>query len=257
MYDSYRWGNHTALNMTPRNPQDLTGLSATNTVPVQVGNAHACTFPGGHAALNNISIQIETDPTPLDPLHFLIVLPFFPWRLTMAQWAASRANVNNGNPATWLPPTTALYNLSQLFFVTVGRAAPAAAEPPFAGVPQVRRARVQLLWHVDYQDGPLSGVALFEGRYHWFAVANAQAEVRAALLYPLDADEWQTELEEHRRFQRFVGRHTDYDALGRRKVGDVLPTEAWPRFFDEPGTASRGGNERAYTARSAIAWFEI
>jgi len=258
MLDSYRWGNHTGMNMTPRNPQDIAGLSATNTIPLQGGMAHACVFPGGHNGINNVRFIVETDPLPTDPLHFLIVLPFNPWHLTMAQWAASRAGINNNNQATWLAPTVTLFNLSQLFFVAQSIAVNTAKSlPPFDGVPQVDRARVRLLWHVAYWDGPLSGLAVFEEQRCWFKVADPDAAERGALLYPLDEGEWLREREKHQRFQRFVGRHTDYDALGRRDIGDVLPSEAWPHFFEEKVGAVPDNDGSAYTRRPAIAWFKI
>lgn len=257
MFDSYRWGNHTAMNMTPRNPQDLAGLSATNTVPVQGAGGHACVFPNGHTGINNVQFIVETDPTPLDPLHFLIVLPFNPWHLTMAQWAASRANINNNNPTTWLAPTATLFNLSQLYFAVAATAASSlSAAPMLDRVPHVSRGRVRLLWHVDYWDGPISGLALFESRHCWFEVADRDGVERRALLYPLDDSEWTQEREKHLLFRRLVGRHTDYDAYGRRAVGDVLPSEAWTGFFDAQLDADRPG-KTIYTDRRPIASFDI
>jgi len=258
MLDSYRWGNHTGMNMTPRNPQDLAGLSATNTVPVPGGGAHSCVYPGGHNGINNVRFIVETDPTALDPLHFLIVLQFNPWHLTMAQWAASRAHINNQNQATWLAPTITLFNLAQLFFVTQSKVVGAAtATSPFDGVPHVNRSRVRLLWHMAYWDGPLTGLAQFEGQHCWFAVPEPDTAERGALLYPLDESEWLNEKKKHQRFQRFVGRHTDYDALGKRSIGDVLPSEAWPHFFEEQTGAVQDARGSDYIRRPAIAWFSI
>lgn len=37
------------------------------------------------------------------------------------------------------------------------------------GLPQLDEARIRLVWHVDWWDGPLHGLAEYDGRKAWFA----------------------------------------------------------------------------------------
>jgi hypothetical protein len=104
---SYRRGNYTATNMTPR-LTDLAGLSATNTVPV----VRACAFDGGRPGIEVAGHGFITtdDPTGEDALHFLIT-PAAGWLLTLAQWAAGRVGILGSRlikPTRLLPRRDAL-----------------------------------------------------------------------------------------------------------------------------------------------------
>jgi hypothetical protein len=63
----------------------------------------AAVIKGGKAKLKDLGFDVKDDPTPDDPLHFL-VRPgpghqAKGW--TLEDWIKSRASVNNDDPSTW------------------------------------------------------------------------------------------------------------------------------------------------------------
>jgi hypothetical protein len=114
---------------------------------------------------------------------------------------------------------------------------------------------VRLLWDVDHWDGPLCGLAHHNGRDYWFAVEafdpdDPPAEWRY-FLYPLTDEELEDEGEWHRKFQKYVGTHTDYDANGNVDDSGVKWAADASKFYDEH--AMRAVPD--YTSRPPIAWF--
>ena len=79
---------------------------------------------------------------------------------------------------------------------------------------------VQPVWVTDFWDGPLNGLALYEGRCHWFEVESFDPdhppEIRKYILYPLTDDEIVAEEALHDLFRKHVGTHTDWDVRGRQ-----------------------------------------
>ena len=63
---------------------------------------------------------------------------------------------------------------------------------------------IEMLWYVDYYDGPLSGVALYEGKRVWFQNSAWSHDnlfnVWQYKLYELSEDEFYDELNWHNRF---------------------------------------------------------
>lgn len=114
---------------------------------------------------------------------------------------------------------------------------------------------VRLLWHADYWDGPLAGLARYNGQDYWFEVEafdwdDPPAE-RRYLLYSLTEEELAEEREWHHRFQEHVGTHTDYDARGHRDHAAVKPRSEWSKFYDEYEKRSKPD----YTMRAPVGWF--
>ena len=77
------------------------------------------------------------------------------------------------------------------------------------------RPDLKMLWHVDYYDGPLSGIAEYQGERVWFAIVQLHDEeplVPECMfgLYRLTSEELNFEEVSHQRFRDLVGSHTDY-----------------------------------------------
>jgi hypothetical protein len=114
-----------------------------------------------------------------------------------------------------------------------------------SAVAQHRRLRdVELLFFVDWYDGPLSGVARYAGTEYWFAAAGPdddgfapRPEDRRFFLYPINADELADEEGWHRLYEQHV-------------AGDKPESEKW-RFY-EPYEARQ---QPDYSSRDAIGWF--
>jgi hypothetical protein len=79
---------------------------------------------------------------------------------------------------------------------------------------------VKPLWHCDYYDGPLSGMALLDGRMVWFTCHKWGAyddeelcpdySLRTYALIELTEEEIAEEVRRHENFRRCVGHHCDY-----------------------------------------------
>ena len=111
-------------------------------------------------------------------------------------------------------------------------------------------------WIADYWDGPISGVAEYEGSLHWFHVRDYAIEDEPTpaecLLYELSDPERALEGRRHDLFRKFVGTHTDLDAAGRRG-GVVQPRARWPNFFDSD--IGREGPD--YRDHPVLGWFRL
>ncbi len=116
---------------------------------------------------------------------------------------------------------------------------------------------VELLWAADYRDGPIAGLARYDGRDHWFEAENFNWDNppadRRCFLYALSDEELEDEHEWHRLFRKHVGTHTDYDPSGARDIGALRPRSEWSKFYDEHERRP----PRDYTARPPVGWFVL
>jgi hypothetical protein len=250
---SYRFGNHTAMNMTPRPDKDETGLSATDTTPV----GRACVFANGQTGIAEAGSGFVTtaDPTEADPLHFLITLAGA-WNMIMAAWANGRAAIKQEDRKTWPAPTGSLFDISELYETSDEGLSqlPAGPSGTMDKALRVNANDVQILWHTDYWDGPLAGIAVYQGQKLWFQVIDREAEPRVAILHSLTGDQLQFEEDRHRSFQQHVGGHTDYDSSGKRTVCTLQPPSQWAQFYS---AATAAAKRRSYETNPIIGCFEL
>jgi hypothetical protein len=59
--------------------------------------------------------------------------------------------------------------------------------------------------------------------------------------------------EQHRKFQKYVGTHTDYDTRGRLDLSGVKPSRGWPKLYDE----YKARPKPDYSGRSPSGWFTL
>ena len=126
--------------------------------------------------------------------------------------------------------------------------------------------RVQMLWHANYWDGPLSGYVEVDGEPGYWVECiqdywnerpqkvneddGCQDEDgswscedcpgdgtctmtewdRVYLVYKLDPDQDQWQLKRHAKFRKYVGTHTDYD--GKPAKRGVKEHSLWRVFYD-------------------------
>jgi hypothetical protein len=86
-------------------------------------------------------------------------------------------------------------------------------------------ARVKLLWHCGYWDGPTNGVCqLPDGQKAWFELCgdihDAHPLYLICELTPQEIEEYESK---HRDFQEMVGTHTDYYYNDSDNEGDGMP----------------------------------
>ncbi len=124
--------------------------------------------------------------------------------------------------------------------------------------PQIPRDDVRFLWHVDYWDGPRSGVLEYRGERCWFQVVAENEEdapqwYRHFVIVRMSAKQLAEEERWHELFRQHVGVHTDYDESGReRPIGALRPRAQWHHFYDAAAQRTRldlSGNE-------VLGWFE-
>lgn len=76
---------------------------------------------------------------------------------------------------------------------------------------------VRILWHCGYYDGPLNGIAEYQGRRYWYSATNGESyDTRVYELLDLSAEQLADEEYWHALFCEHVGIHTDYDEHGKR-----------------------------------------
>lgn len=127
-----------------------------------------------------------------------------------------------------------------------------------AAIPTVKLEDVKMLWHSGYWDGPLSGIAVYDGKKYWFEIVreimggNEDEFYRTRLfaLIKLSPEELAYEEENHERFRKYVGHHTDYDEEGKRAVGKVHPQSMHKKFYDNYKP------DRNYDNNEIVAFFE-
>lgn len=109
---------------------------------------------------------------------------------------------------------------------------------------------LKMLHHSDYYDGPLSGLALYNGQKVWFALEDYEDEnlfhCRTYGLYELSKEDLEEIEYWHKRFQQDVGYHTDYgdvytrEGMGKdKKKFDDYYRDA-KKFFEKPKNYTNG-----------------
>jgi hypothetical protein len=124
--------------------------------------------------------------------------------------------------------------------------------------PQIACDQVRLLWHVDFWDGPRSGMLVYLGEECWFQVVAESEEdasdwYRRFVVLRLTQEQHAEECRWHELFRAKVGVHTDYDEQQRRPTkGFVWPRENWDEFY-EP---YRNRTPRDFSGNEVLGWFE-
>lgn len=92
---------------------------------------------------------------------------------------------------------------------------------------------VTILWHSDYYDGPLTGIAQYNGEKVYFHVRKqyhsqkmSKQVYRTFDLFRMTKEQWDDILFWHEEFRLFVGTHCDYNSIDengkpKRTIGDV------------------------------------
>ena len=130
---------------------------------------------------------------------------------------------------------------------------------------------IQMMWHLNYWDGPISGIAKYKDHLYYFSQCDENEDrkedgsedddsknddvrdwYRRYLVYELSKEELDDEVYWHDLFRKHVGTHTDYDEDGKR-TGHVLPSSEKDKFYDR--YKARG--PQYYTDNKVVGWFEL
>jgi len=106
-------------------------------------------------------------------------------------------------------------------------------------LPQISRQAVQLLWSIDFWDGPLSGILLHNDRpYMFIAVRDyikddvRDGEARHHLIVELSPEQVQEEEIRQRLFEAQVDTHMTYPTgVQQAEIGHVQPSEIAADYY--------------------------
>ena len=110
-----------------------------------------------------------------------------------------------------------------------------------------------MLWHSDYYDGPLSGLAEYKGEKVWFQCSEWEDEnlfnMRIFNLHELSKEELEEEERWHQFFCDNVGKHCNYVDGGREEDGANYTQESFDLYYKE----AKKRPKRDYTKNRIIA----
>ncbi len=125
---------------------------------------------------------------------------------------------------------------------------------------KVQKARVRLLWDSGWWDGPIDGMAEFEGEPVWFCLAEEAEDERTGgwfrrfWMVRLTPEQLRREQNRHADFQRYVGTHFDYDAEGKRPAKNVHTKGMSGEFYEKYGEKDRDPGD--LSQNEVVGWFE-
>jgi hypothetical protein len=127
----------------------------------------------------------------------------------------------------------------------------------YAKYPQIQREAVRYLWYSDFWDGPMSGMALYNGQPYWFEMVEENEEdhgfYRRFGLFELSPEEIEAETRWHNLFREKVGDHTTFKADGKVLQGELKSREMWTEFYE----AYQKRPKPDYLNHPVIGWFEL
>lgn len=127
----------------------------------------------------------------------------------------------------------------------------------FTDFGEIPREEIRLVWAEDFFDGPIAGLALFDGQLCRFDLAEESDTperdgwFRRYWVLGLSESQRSAARRWHSLFQTHVGKHFDYDADWNRDVSAIRPREEWDKFYSEFKKQPRPD----YSACPVLGWF--
>lgn len=128
-------------------------------------------------------------------------------------------------------------------------------------LPQIPGSELKILWESSRYDGPLTGVMLYEGKKHYFAMQKESyvetdspeypERRRHFVLYALSDEQIHELTERHEEFREHVGTHCDYDETGRRCVGKTKSRSTWHFFYEK-----YEDQRMSFHDNEAVGWYD-
>jgi len=92
------------------------------------------------------------------------------------------------------------------------------------------------MYHLNYYDGPLSGMINVKGRIFYVESIYGEEDRQWWAAWELTEEELKCELARHELFKQHVGSHTEYklndDECWVRKDHDLKPEDDWKNFYE-------------------------
>lgn len=90
-----------------------------------------------------------------------------------------------------------------------------------------------ILWHINYWDGPLSGIVEWRSKKYYFALAKGRDDKRIFGMYKLTTEETAEFSQQHKEFEDMVGTHTNYKNNRRDPDGKVKPNLRGSGYYEK------------------------
>jgi len=90
----------------------------------------------------------------------------------------------------------------------------------------------RVMYHLNYWDGPISGICLWNGDHQYFECENIDDFPRIYVVYDTPRNIIIEINKRHDLFQKYVGTHTDYDINGLRHY-NLRPSHLHSQFYDK------------------------
>jgi hypothetical protein len=117
--------------------------------------------------------------------------------------------------------------------------------------------KIYMLWHSNYYDGPLSGMALYEGKKVWFECDEWEHDnlyhMRTFNLYELSEEEIAEEEYWHELFRKHVGWHSDYGDRYAQCGAEGTSDGNWDAFYKK---AEKERPKRDYSKNKCLGTFD-
>ena len=96
---------------------------------------------------------------------------------------------------------------------------------------ELRSKHFRVLYHLNYYDGPISGVCLWNGETHYFECRDPDSMSRTYIVYKTPSTDMDIISKNHELFSKYVGTHTEYDENGRRHY-NLRPYSSHKKFYE-------------------------
>lgn len=112
--------------------------------------------------------------------------------------------------------------------------------------------KIVMLWYSDYYDGPLSGLATYNGKKVWYVCVEMDEviDIRKFGIYELSDAELAEEEHWHGLFQELVGYHCDYGITRKERMNNDADTE---KYF---AMSKKADIDRDYTKNKLIGIYD-
>ena len=122
-------------------------------------------------------------------------------------------------------------------------------------IQQLNASDVRLLWFVDFWDGPINGLCMYNNKEHWFELIDngdddsSDTTSRHYFVVELLPEQIKDELRWQELFRQKVGTHCDF----AEPNPEVKPQEAHREFYD----AYAQRRKPDYSVNPIVGWFAM